>query len=190
MISYSRAYIIPIKHIFKRVCILWVCSIMPLHSLLRIIYNFVNYYAAEKIRWRRRTGFIVPQKRETTSTVLQYSDGQMWKRSTLLYYCMTVSGVNKISYSELLWLAVWFRSFCEICVAADHGVRWPFKREDINTGFMGKLIGSKEKWLFIEVTAKWRWPFRQDWLQINCKEIFNPWEAVQIIRNAQNSHTV
>ena len=58
---------------------------------------------------------------------------------------MTVSGVKKVSYSEWLWLAVWFKSFSEICVATDRGVRWLFKGGDINIGFMGKLIGSREK---------------------------------------------
>ena len=76
-------------------------------------------------------------------------------------YCIMVSWVNIVPYSEWLWLAVWLRSICDICVATDHSVRWPFKGEDINTDFMGKLIGSREKWPFIEMTTKWWWPFKR-----------------------------
>ena len=55
-------------------------------------------------------GFIVPQDRETTCNVLQYSDGQMWKRLTLLY-----DGLSTV----FDWLFDY-----EIDVAADSSVSW------------------------------------------------------------------
>ena len=142
------------------------CSIMPPHSCRGNLQVCLIVGCREDEGDRQNLLQLSKEKLPILYKLLQYLFGQIWQRSTLLVLLYddlrdeksTVLGA--VMTGRLIQAILW--NLCDRC--ADRGMRWSFKGGDINTGFMGKLIGSREKWPFIEVTAKRRWLFRQVWL--------------------------